>query len=71
MGDVRVVTGIFYYRANGMPLFFHAALMDRDVNVVTGQQPDAHPGRFFAIQYQSQSAFGSCSRCGTGGKSCA
>jgi hypothetical protein len=37
MGDIRIVTGIFYYRADGMIFLIQSATMDRDINVVTGQ----------------------------------
>jgi hypothetical protein len=57
MGDIRIVTGIFYYRANGKIFIYQAAMVGRNINVVTGQQPDAYPGRFFPIQYHLQGAF--------------
>ena len=71
MGDIWIVTGFFYDRANGKVFIFQSTMVGRDIDVVTGQQPDAHPGSFFAIQEHLQRTFGGGGSGGTGRKSCA
>ena len=51
--------------------FFNPTLVHRDMDVITGQQSDSHPGRLLPIQDQLQGTFGCSSGGSSGGKACA